>query len=111
MGMCLDTEDCRFQNLDKARFCAKCGIPTREALLQGRYEIQDLIDKDRGTITLRAIDRHEGQPVTVRALVPNKTSKEERDIFCRMQNWHLRYQVALMKLAVFGSSITGKMDL
>src|SRR6266487_1666856 len=81
MGMCLDTEDCRFQNLDKARFCAKCGIPTQGALLQGRYEIQDLIGKDSSTITLRATDHHEELSVTVRALLPEKASKEERDIF------------------------------
>ncbi len=78
MGMCLDTEDCRFQNRDKARFCAKCGIPTQGALLQGRYEIQYLISKDHSTVTLRAIDRHEGLPVIVRALIPNKCSEETR---------------------------------
>src|SRR6266705_1849477 len=81
MGICLDTEDCKFQNRDEARFCAKCGIPTRGALLQGRYEIQDLIGKDHSTITLRATDRHEGLTVTVRALLPDKTSEEEREIF------------------------------
>src|SRR5437762_7297270 len=81
MGMCLDIEDCAFQNLDKARFCAKCGIPLQGTLLQGRYEIQGLIAKDRSTITLSAIDRQEELPVTVRALQPNITSAEERDIF------------------------------
>src|SRR6266571_1393051 len=81
MGMCLDNEDCAFQNLDKARFCAKCGIPLQGSLLQGRYEIQGLIAKDRSTITLSAIDRQEELPVTVRALQPNITSAEERDIF------------------------------
>src|SRR2546426_7960277 len=81
MGMCLDIEDCAFQNLGKARFCAKCGIPLQGSLLQGRYEIQGLIAKDRNTITLSAIDRQEELPVTVRALQPNITSAEERDIF------------------------------
>ena len=81
MGMCLDIEDCAFQNLGKARFCAKCGIPLQGSILQGRYEIQGLIGKDRSTITLSAIDRQEELPVTVRALQPNITSTEERDIF------------------------------
>ena len=80
MGMCLD-EDCRFQNRDKARFCAKCGIPTRGALLQGRYEIHYLVSKDRSIITLRAIDRHQDLPVTVRALIPYKNSEEARRTF------------------------------
>src|SRR2546428_2588766 len=111
MGMCLDIEDCAFQNLGKARFCAKCGIPLQGSILQGRYEIQGLIGKDRSTITLSAIDRQEELPVTVRALQPNITSTEERDIFCRMQNWHSRFQNALTKLAVFASSNMGKMAL
>src|SRR6266487_1288698 len=81
MGMCLDIEDCAFQNLGKARFCAKCGIPLQGSILQGRYEIQGLIGKDRSTITLSAIDRQEEVFVTVRALQPNITSVEERDIF------------------------------
>ena len=81
MGMCLDNDDCLFQNLDKARFCAKCGIPLQGSLLQGRYEIQGLIGKDRSTITLSAIDRQEELYVTVRALQPKMTSAEERDIF------------------------------
>ena len=82
MGMlCLDTEDCQFQNRDGARFCARCGIPLRGTLVQGRYEIQALTNKDRSTITLRAIDRHEGHPVTVRALLPKETYEEERESF------------------------------
>ncbi len=81
MGLCLDTEDCRFQNRDKARFCARCGIPTQGTLLQGRYEVQDLVGKDRIAITLRATDRHEGHPVIVRALLPVKASPEECEIF------------------------------
>src|SRR5256714_10900541 len=81
MGMCLDIEDCAFQNLDKARFCAKCGIPLQGSLLQRRYQIQGLIAKDRSTIALSAIDRQEELSVTVRALQPNITSAEERDIF------------------------------
>src|SRR2546425_9615324 len=81
MGLCLDTEDCRFQNRDKARFCARCGIPTWGTLLQGRYEVQDLVGKGRNTITLRATDRREGHPVIVRALLPVKASAEEREIF------------------------------
>ncbi|HKV01629.1 MAG TPA: hypothetical protein VJQ26_05860, partial [Ktedonobacteraceae bacterium] len=49
--------------------------------MQGRYEIQYLISKDHSTVTLRAIDRHEGLPVIVRALIPNKCSEETRAIF------------------------------
>ena len=81
MGMCLDNQDCSFQNLDQARFCAKCGIPLQGSLLQARYEIQSLIGKDYSTITLSAIDRQEEANVTIRALQPNRTSIEERDIF------------------------------
>src|SRR6266487_335821 len=81
MGMCLDTEDCGFENRDTARFCAKCGIPIQGTLLQGRYEIQYLVGKDLSTITLRATDLHNGLPVTVRALLPNKIRAEEREIF------------------------------
>src|SRR5947209_8620561 len=81
MGMCLDNEDCSFQNLDQARFCAKCGIPLHGSLLQGRYEIQSLIGKDYSTITLSAFDHREEANVTIRALQPNRTSLEERDIF------------------------------
>ncbi|MGZ3615467.1 MAG: tetratricopeptide repeat protein, partial [Ktedonobacteraceae bacterium] len=81
MGMCLDNEDCSFQNLDLARFCAKCGIPLKGSLLQGRYEIQSLTGKDHSTIILSAIDRQEDANVTIRALQPNRTSIEERDIF------------------------------
>ena len=81
MGKCIDNEDCSFQNLDRARFCAKCGIPLQGSLLHGRFEIQSLIGKDRSTITLSAIDRQEEAYVTVRALQPTITSVEERDIF------------------------------
>src|SRR5215469_4116071 len=80
MGMCLD-EDCKFQNRDKARFCAKCGIPAQGVLLQERYEIHSLVSKDHRTVTLHAIDRDLGLPVTVRALIPNKNSAEARQIF------------------------------
>src|SRR5215467_932803 len=81
MGMCLDNEDCSFQNSDDARFCSKCGIPLQGSLLHGRYEIRDLTVKARSTITLNAFDRQAGGYVTVRALQPNVTSAEERDIF------------------------------
>ena len=81
MQICLDTKDCKFQNRDKARFCARCGIPTKGALVQGRYEIQDLIAKDRTSVTLRAVDRHQGLPVTVRALLPKQTSVKECEDF------------------------------
>src|SRR5258708_13026381 len=81
MGLCLDTEDCRFQNRDKACFCARCGIPAQGTLLQGRYEVQDLVGKDRNTITLHATDRREGHPVIVRALLPVKATAEEGEIF------------------------------
>ena len=49
--------------------------------MKARYEIQSLIGKDHSTITLSAIDRQEEANVTIRALQPNKTSIEERDIF------------------------------
>ena len=78
--LCLDTEDCQFQNRDKARFCARCGIPLRGTLVQGRYEIQELADKDRATVTLQAVDRLEGHAVTVRVLLPRQSSEAERKI-------------------------------
>src|SRR5438105_7024862 len=81
MAICLDTTNCGFHNRDKARFCARCGLPMRGALLQGRYEIHDLMSKDRVTATLGALDRHEGTSVTVRALLPNLTGPEDREIF------------------------------
>src|SRR6266700_3287059 len=68
MVICLDREECDFQNRDKARFCASCGIPTRGALLNGRYEVQELISKDR-------------DKVTVRALLPKRASEKEREEF------------------------------
>src|SRR6266849_3203255 len=92
MGMCLDTEDCTFRNLDKARFCAKCGIPLQGSLLQERYEIQGLIGKDQSTITLSAIDHREELPVTLRALQPNMTSEEERNIF--LQDAELAFELS-----------------
>ncbi len=79
--LCLDTEDCQFQNRDKARFCARCGIPLRGTLVQGRYEIQELADKDRATVTLLAADRLEGHAVTVRVLLPRQSSEAERKSF------------------------------
>ena len=80
MGMqCLDIEDCGFENRDKARFCAHCGIALRGALVQGRYEIQALNNKDRTTVTLDALDRHTGRPVTVRALRPRMASDTDRE--------------------------------
>src|SRR5690348_7034933 len=81
MAICLDREECDFQNRDKARFCARCGIPTRGSLLSGRYEVQELISKDRKNVTLRAIDHHRGLPVTVRALLPTKASENECEEF------------------------------
>ncbi len=82
MGMlCLDTEGCNFQNREKARFCAQCGIPLRGVLVQGRYQIQALTGKDRATMTLRAMDRHKGHVVTVRILRPRQTSAKEREVF------------------------------
>ncbi len=79
--LCLNTEDCNFQNRDKARFCTNCGIPIQGTLLQGRYEIQALLGKERNTVTLSALDRHEGNLVTVRALIPIKTTARERENF------------------------------
>src|SRR5947209_6783510 len=82
MGMpCLDFESCNFQNREKARFCVRCGIPLRGTLVQGRYEIRDLVSKDRATATLDALDRHVGQLVTVRALLPRQTSTADRENF------------------------------
>src|SRR5690242_16308738 len=81
MGTCLDLENCGLENREKARFCARCGIPLRGAFLQGRYEIQKLIGKDRVTVTLEAIDRHTGQTVMVRALIPGESNVEERESF------------------------------
>ncbi len=81
MGMCLDLEDCRFQNRGKARFCAQCGMPLQGTLVQGRYEIVELTAKDRVTASLQAIDRHEHCPVTVRVLMPKKASMAERETF------------------------------
>ena len=81
MGMCLDIEDCNFQNRDKARFCAQCGIPLQGTLVQGRYEILELTAKDRVTASLQALDRHERRPVTVRVLLPKKASSAERETF------------------------------
>src|SRR5258708_31037795 len=40
-----------------------------------------MVSKDHRTVTLHAIDRHQGLPVTVRALIPNKNSAEARQIF------------------------------
>src|SRR5438046_829603 len=60
---------------------AQCGIPLQGALVQGRYEIQQLIGKNRATVTLSALDRHEGHSVTVRALLPRQASVEERESF------------------------------
>src|SRR5437588_10176125 len=79
--LCLDTESCNFHNREKARFCARCGIPLRGTLVQGRYEIQELADKDRATVTLQAVDRLEGHAVTVRVLLPRQSSEAERKSF------------------------------
>src|ERR1700682_1521301 len=81
MVMCLDTLDCRYQNREKSRFCASCGIPVRGALLQGRYEVQSLLTKNRSTVTLQGNDLHQEIPVTIRALLPNETSDKEREDF------------------------------
>src|SRR5579863_4731712 len=81
MGMCLDIEDCSFQNRERARFCARCGIPLQGTLVQGRYEIQLLMSKDQKTVTLQAIDRHGRQSVIVRALLPKKAGAAERESF------------------------------
>ena len=80
MGKCLD-RSCGHNNRDKARFCANCGIPLRGAFLLGRYEIYDLTGKDRGTVTLQALDRHHGKTVTIRALVPREVNEQEREDF------------------------------
>src|SRR5438067_819306 len=81
MGMCLDVASCSFENREKARFCARCGIPLRGTFLLGRYEIHELVSKDRGTATLHAIDRHTELLVTVRALIPEVTNDKEREEF------------------------------
>jgi len=81
MGMCLDVEGCGFENRANARFCARCGIPLRASVLQGRYEIVDFVGKDRGTATLKAIDRSESVSVTIRALIPRGASAQEQESF------------------------------
>src|SRR5581483_8352032 len=81
MVMCLDIIDCGYQNREKSRFCAKCGIPVQGSLLQGRYEIQLLLNKNRSTVTLQANDLHQEIPVTVRALLPHESSAKEREDF------------------------------
>src|SRR5437762_7745183 len=81
MGMCLDVASCSFENREKARFCARCGIPLRGAFLLGRYEIHELVSKDRGTVTLHAVDRHSGLLVTVRALIPESANDKDREEF------------------------------
>ncbi len=80
MGICLD-EDCQFQNREKARFCARCGLPLPGSLLQGRYEIQQLESKERGIVTLQAIDQHSDSPVKVRALHPQQTGAGDQESF------------------------------
>jgi len=79
--MCLDIVDCGYQNREKSRFCASCGIPVRGALLQGRYEIQSLLNKSRSTVTLQANDLHQEIPVTIRALLLHESSDKEREDF------------------------------
>src|SRR5579875_1189686 len=81
MGGCLDAEGCGYQNPDKVRFCARCGIPTRGSFLLGRYEIMDLLSRDRQTVTLQALDHHRGLPVMVRVLRPRETTEQEREEF------------------------------
>src|SRR5713226_3058909 len=81
MVMCLDIVDCGYQNREKSRFCASCGIPVRGALLQGRYEIQSLLNKSRSTVTLQANDLHQEIPVTIRALLLHESSHKEREDF------------------------------
>src|SRR5579859_2829742 len=81
MVMCLDTIDCRYENREKSRFCASCGTPVRGALLQGRYEVQALLAKNRNLVTLQATDLHEEIPVTIRALLPQETGDKERENF------------------------------
>src|SRR6266700_7242168 len=84
MGKCLDTENCGYENrgsLSNVRFCERCGIPLQGTFLQGHYEIQRLLGKDRGTVTLRGYDMQQGQPVTVRALIPREANQEEQESF------------------------------
>src|SRR2546423_1650673 len=79
--LCLDTESCNFHNREKARFCARCGIPLRGTLVQERYEIRNLLNKDRKMVTLYALDQYEGRGVTIRALLSGESSPPEREIF------------------------------
>src|SRR5947209_4524023 len=81
MGKCLDLEGCGFETQDKARFCGYCGIPTKGSFLQGRYEIRHLTGKEHNIVTLQAIDHHGDLPVTVRALIPKETSRQDRENF------------------------------
>ena len=87
MGQCLDVDGCGFHNREQARFCAQCGIPLRGAFLQGRYEVQSILNKERGTVTLQALDRHGDFPVTVRALIPKDTTSKERENFLQDAEW------------------------
>ena len=79
--LCLDTEGCNFLNRENARFCTQCGIPLEGALVQGRYEVQALSGEDHSTVTLHALDRHNGQGVTLRVLRPRQTTQAERENF------------------------------
>ncbi len=82
MGMlCLDTEGCNYLNRENARFCTRCGIPLQGTLVQGRYEVQALTGDDRSTVTLHALDRHNGQDVTLRVLRPRQSTQAERENF------------------------------
>src|SRR5450631_1323710 len=81
MGLCLDVEHCGYENRENARFCARCGFPLKGTFLQERYEIQNLINQDRNIITLDAYDHDNNQPVTVRAIVPQRTTLQERENF------------------------------
>ena len=82
MGMlCLDAEDCNFENREIARFCAQCGIPLQGALVQGRYEILRLIGREPTTVALEAIDRRRGHGVILRVLRPRQSTVAERETF------------------------------
>ena len=67
MGKCLDFKSCGFNNRDKARFCARCGIPTRDTRLQERYEIQILINRIAEQLPYRPWITHNN--LSVRALI------------------------------------------
>src|SRR5947209_11205131 len=87
MGQCLDVEGCGFHNREQARLCAQCGIPLQGAFLQGRYEVQSILNKERGTVTLQALDRQGGFPLTGCGFIPKATSIKNTKDLLKVTRW------------------------